>query len=99
MGHCSCKGEWLWNQYLKTESPIIWPRTSIYDLDFKLPEAEEPRYEKYVRMRKTFLQENCLGLYMELLLNRKLFKYLNMTDDEARALVELIVRGVCRNID
>lgn len=64
----------------------------MYYPDLKLPEDETPHYGKYGRMRKAFLQEHQQGLYMELLMNGKLVKYLNEVDDEANEQVELIIR-------
>ena len=39
----------------------------MYYPDLKLPTDEEPRYGKYGRIRKTFLQKHRYGLYLEFL--------------------------------
>ena len=44
----------------------------MYYPDLKLPTDEEPRYGKYGRIRKTFLQKHRYGLYLEFLLNSQL---------------------------
>ena len=38
----------------------------MYYPDLKLPTDEEPRYGKYGRIRKTFLQKHRYGLYSQL---------------------------------
>lgn len=55
----------------------------MYYLDLKLPEAEEPYNGRNSRMLKAFLKEHRHGLYMELLLSRKLMMHLNEVDNEA----------------
>lgn len=76
----------------------------MYYPDLKLLTDEEPRYGKYGRMRKTFLQKYRHGLYLELLLNGQLVKHLNKVDDEAHEQVEFLIRqmaekqGVTENL-
>ena len=57
----------------------------MYYPDLKLPTDEEPRYGKYGRIRKTFLQKHRYGLYLEFLLNSQL-----VLDTIAVALVIII---------
>lgn len=70
--------------YTLAEDGMFYP-------DLKLPEDETPRYGKYGRMRKAFLQEHRHGLYMELLMDGKLVKHLNEVDDEVNTQMELII--------
>lgn len=76
----------------------------IYYPDLRLPTDEEPRYGKYGRMRKTFLQKHRHGLYLELLLSGQLVKHLNKVDDEAHEQVVFLIRqmaekqGVTENL-
>ena len=52
----------------------------MYYPDLKLPTDEEPRYGKYGRIRKTFLQKHRYGLYLEFLLNSQLESDLSRGD-------------------
>lgn len=64
----------------------------IYYPNLTLPEEEEPRYGKYGRMRKAYLQEFSKGLYTELLFTGKLVKHLNEVDDTANERMQLRTR-------
>lgn len=68
----------------------------MYYPDLKLPTDEEPRYGKYGRIRKTFLQKHRHGLYWELLLNGRLVKHLNELDAEAHEQVEFLIRQMAK---
>ena len=71
----------------------------MYYPDLKLPTDEEPRYGKYGRMRKTFLQKHRYGLYLELLLNGQLVKHLNELDAKAHEQVEFLIRQMAEKQD
>jgi hypothetical protein len=64
----------------------------MYYPDLTLPDDEKPRYGRYGRLRKAYLQEHRKGLYSRLLLTGKLVAHLNEIDDEANAKTELLVK-------
>ena len=64
----------------------------IYYPSLELPEDETPRYGKYGRMRRTYLQEHHEGLYTGLLLSGKLNTHLNEIDETAHARMELMTK-------
>ena len=64
----------------------------MYYPNLELPEEETPRYGKYGRMRRTYLQEHHEGLYTGLLLSGKLNTHLNEIDETAHARMELMTK-------
>ncbi len=64
----------------------------MYYPNLTLPEEEEPRYGKYGRMRKRYLQEHRKGVNAELLLAGKLVEHLNEVDDTANERMQLLIR-------
>ena len=53
---------------------------------------EEPTYGKYGMLRKQFLKEHRLARYQYLLMTGELIAHLNRVDQEARELVEILMK-------
>ena len=64
----------------------------MYYPNLELPEEETPRYDKYGRMRRTYLREHHEGIYTGLLLSGKLNAHLNEIDETAHARMELMTK-------
>jgi len=58
--------------------------------DLLPPEEDTPTYEKYGRLRRSYLKEHREGLYTGLLLSGKLNAHLNEIDAAVNAQMELI---------
>jgi len=53
---------------------------------------EEPHYEKYGMMRKTYLKEHRPAMYSLYMLEDRLTEHLNTVDDEAQKRMDILVR-------
>ena len=62
-----------------------------YLLDLAVNE-EEPTYGKYGMLRKQFLKEHRPARYQYLLMTGELMAHLNRVDQEARELVEILMK-------
>ena len=64
--------------------------------DYYLPDLavneEEPTYGKYGMLRKQFLKEHRPARYQYLLMTGELMAHLNRVDQEARELVEILMK-------
>ena len=64
--------------------------------DYYLPDMavyeEEPTYGKYGMLRKQFLKEHRPARYQYLLMTGELMAHLNRVDQEARELVEILMK-------
>ena len=69
----------------------------MYYPNQELPEEEMPRYDKYGRMRHTYLREHKKAYYTTLLFDGKLVAHLNEIDDAANTQMELITQQMVKN--
>ena len=63
----------------------------MYYPDLYLPEETEYLIGKYGMLRKTYLQENRKGLYLELVLVGKLNEHLHQIDKECNQMMDRLV--------
>ena len=75
----------LGGTYHEGEDGLLYP-------DLLPPAEDEPHYDKYGRMRLTYLREHHEGLYTGLLLSSKLNAHLNEIDAASNAQMELLTK-------
>ena len=64
----------------------------LYYPDLAVPDTEEAHYGKYGLLRKQYLKNHRKATYFTLLTGCKLISHLNVIDDEANEMFELLVK-------